>query len=137
MGSRLVGGCRRFLPAATTTLSSATVSDVRIEDVHLSDDDPRQALIELLGTIAEAFNALPVAISDGRRMADDRAATADLLDLPLLCEHYLSGSEDFLLALHKTNAAAAKYVATTAVFPLPVDPRRDRVQRPNRVGART
>ena len=32
-------------------------------------------------------------------MASDRAASPGVLDLPILCEHYLGGSEDFLTAL--------------------------------------
>jgi hypothetical protein len=72
------------------------VTEVRFHDLS-DDDEPRQKLIELLGMIRSAMSALPVPISDGSRLAADRAAAEGfLLDLPTMCEHYLFGSDDFL-----------------------------------------
>jgi hypothetical protein len=62
-------------------------------------EDPHAALIQLSGMIPKALNALPIPIGDGSRMASDRAASPGVLDLPILCEHYMGGSEDFLTAL--------------------------------------
>jgi hypothetical protein len=75
------------------------VGDVRIDSIELPDEDPRKALLELLDTFPKLFDALPIPISDGSRMAADKAAAPDLLDLPQLCEHYLGCSEDHLLAI--------------------------------------
>jgi hypothetical protein len=49
--------------------------------------------------IPKAMDALPIPISEGSRMAADRDAAPELLNLPSSCEHYLGGSEDLLLAL--------------------------------------
>jgi hypothetical protein len=77
------------------------VSEVWIQDLgQLSDDDPRKAILDLLDdAFPKLFDALPIAIAGGSRMAEDKAATPDLLDLPQICEHYLGCSEDHLLAI--------------------------------------
>ena len=83
------------------SLSSAGVSEVWIQDLgQLSDDDPRTAILDLLtDAIPKLFGALPIPIANGSRMAGDKTAAPDLLDLPQLCEHYLGCSEDHLLAI--------------------------------------
>jgi len=61
---------------------------------------PREALIQLLEMIPTVLNAKLIPISDGSRMAEDRAAMpTDLFDLPSMCEHYIGSSEDFLTGI--------------------------------------
>jgi hypothetical protein len=63
-------------------------------------EDPYARLLQLAEQIPNVLTALPP-ISEGSRMAADKAATQDLMVvLPMLCAHYLGGSEDFLAALH-------------------------------------
>jgi len=62
-------------------------------------DDPHQGLLQLVREVPGVLDAAPVPIGEGSRMASDRAASTGLIDLPIMCEHYLGGSEDFLTAL--------------------------------------
>jgi hypothetical protein len=71
---------------------------------QLSDsppNDPRASLIQLLRTVPTLIGAAPALISEGSRMAEDRDAAQDLLNLPMLCHNYLAGSADFLKGLYR------------------------------------
>jgi hypothetical protein len=96
------------------------VTEVRFHQLS-DDDEPRQKLIELLGMIRTTMRAWPIPISDGSRLAVDRAATDGfLLDLPTMCEHYLGGSDDFfggLLALMEPRPKTLQ-LPRFALYPL-------------------
>ena len=62
-------------------------------------DDLANDLIELVGWILTARDGKLIPISDGSRMAADLLAGTDVINLPMLCDHYLGGSADFLTAL--------------------------------------
>jgi hypothetical protein len=63
--------------------------------------DPRESLIQLLRTVPAMIGSAPAPISEGSRMAEDRDAAPDLLNLPMLCHNYLAGSADFLKGLYR------------------------------------
>ncbi|SHS91816.1 Uncharacterised protein [Mycobacteroides abscessus subsp. abscessus] len=62
--------------------------------------DPHETLIDLLNLLPRIYGSSPTKIGDGSRMADDRDAAGDLVNLPLLCQHYFSGSLEFLATLY-------------------------------------
>lgn len=64
-------------------------------------DDPHKTLIELRSTFRRIVRSSPTPIGDGSRMAGDRDVAPDLINLPHLCQHYISGSNDFLATLHR------------------------------------
>jgi hypothetical protein len=68
-------------------------------DSDTMPEDPHQALIQLVSEVPGVLESPLSPISDGSRMASDRAASTGLIDLPIMCEHYLGGSEDFFTAL--------------------------------------
>lgn len=63
-------------------------------------DDPHETLIDIFATLPAIIGSKPTEIADGSRMAGDRDAAQDLIDLPRLCQHYVRGSIEFLRALH-------------------------------------
>jgi hypothetical protein len=64
-------------------------------------DDPHATLIQMFRVVPTTIGAVPALISDGSRMAEDRAAAPDSLNLPVLCHNYLAGSADFLKGLYR------------------------------------
>jgi hypothetical protein len=98
------------------------VGEVWIEDLgQISSDDPRTAIVDILtDAIPKVFEALPIPIGDGSRMAEDKIAAPDLLDLPQLCEHYLGCSEDHLLAIRLLMQPRPNTLQLTrfAIYPL-------------------
>jgi hypothetical protein len=96
---RVAARPRRHTALRVLSLSWAFVTEVRIE--NLPENDPRRELLELLDMSRQIMDAWPIPIGDASRMAADRTATPDLLDLPGLCEHYIGGSEGFIGGLHQ------------------------------------
>jgi hypothetical protein len=64
-------------------------------------EDPHKTLIELRSTFRRIVRSTPTPIGEGSRMAGDQDVAPDLISLPNLCQHYISGSNDFLSTLHR------------------------------------
>jgi hypothetical protein len=62
-------------------------------------EDPHAAVMHLVRMLKQALEASWGPISDGSRMAADFVVSPDMNNLPILCEHYLGGSDDFLNGL--------------------------------------
>jgi len=70
------------------------------EQIDLADD-PSKNLIELLSLFPRIIGSSPTPIKDGSRMHTDRNAAPELISLPNLCQHYISGANDFLATLEQ------------------------------------
>lgn len=83
-------------------------------------DDPYESLFSLLGKVPTTIGAVPTEIKDGSRMAEDRDAAKDLLNLPMMCHTYLAGSANFLKGLYRIMRPLPKVleVPRMATYPL-------------------
>ena len=137
------GVCRpvRFSPLLSLALSSANMSDGAsftvntewsawpedLDPVKAADqlnpmltDDPHESLFRLLRAVPTTIGAVPTPIKDGSRMAEDRDAAPDLLNLPMMCHTYLAGSANFLQGLYRIMRPRPKVleVPRMATYPL-------------------
>jgi hypothetical protein len=71
-----------------------------IEGPEVFSDDPQESLSAILNRLPQIVGLQPTPIGEGSRMAGDRDAAGDLINLPRLCQHYVHGSIEFLRTLH-------------------------------------
>lgn len=86
----------------------------------MATDDPYESLFMLLRTVPTTIGIPPAAIRDGSQMALDRDAAPDLLNLPMMCHSYLSGSANLLQGLYRVMRPRPKVleVPRLATYPL-------------------
>jgi hypothetical protein len=86
----------------------------------MNTDDPHESLFRLLRTVPTTIGAVPTPIKDGSRMAVDRNAAPDLINLPMMCHSYLAGSANLLQGLYRIMRPLPKVleVPRMATYPL-------------------
>jgi hypothetical protein len=86
----------------------------------MDTDDPHESLFRLLGKVPTTIGAVPSPIKEGSRMAEDRDAAPDLLNLPMMSHTYLAGSANFLQGLYRIMRPLPKVLELPrmATYPL-------------------
>jgi len=79
-----------------------------------------KSLFRLLRKVPTTIGAVPTSIRDDSRMAEDRDAATDLINLPMMCHTYLAGSANFLQGLYRIMRPLPRMLEVLRMAPYPL-----------------